>query len=146
VFAAYAAADISSDAARDAADSVNLSELLFMVREGGLLDKNLSVAKVSLIFTMVNLENALKSVEELLAEGVPELAVAEAADDDEDELVYEEWCDVVVRMVNEKFPAAERVPGQDFALLLDEYLENTMLPKYTQLLKDKKRGLGNKHI
>lgn len=189
-FAAYAAADISSVDARQAADSVNLDELLFMVRprkrrctppssraptcraaqpadarvrarahprahrtprgrqvrEGGLLDKSLTIQKVALIFTMVNLENALKSTEELLAEGVPAQALAEGGDDDEDELVYEEWCDVVVRIANEKLPAAARPPDADFALLLDEYLEETLLPKYAQLIKDKKRGLSAKHL
>ncbi|KAG8459785.1 hypothetical protein KFE25_014348 [Diacronema lutheri] len=149
IFASYAAADISSAEARDAADSVNLKELLFMAKEGGLVDKELSPAKIAFIFTTVNLENAFKSVEELAAEGIaPTVAAvvsAVDADDDEDELCYAAWCDVIVRLVNEKLTPEAR-EGKEFCAALDEYLEGQLIPRFVQVIKGKKRGIGSKHL
>lgn len=118
-------------------------------KEGGLVDKELSPAKIAFIFTTVNLENAFKSVEELAAEGIaPTVAAvvsAVDADDDEDELCYAAWCDVIVRLVNEKLTPEAR-EGKEFCAALDEYLEGQLIPRFVQVIKGKKRGIGSKHL
>jgi len=145
IFSNYAAADISSAEARDAADSVNLKELLFMMKEGNLIDRECTQAKIALIFTVVNLENTLKSAEQLTSEGIP--TDENEADDVEDELCFAEWCDVIVRMINLKIPAeAREAEGKDFWTVLDEYLGNVLIPHFVQLVKDKKRGVGSKYV
>ena len=54
IFTSYAAADMDIDA-QAAQDSVNLTELMYMLTEGKLLDGvNLSISKVSQIFAHVN--------------------------------------------------------------------------------------------
>ena len=54
IFTSYAAADMDIDA-QAAQDTVNLTELMYMLTEGKLLDGvNLSISKVSQIFAHVN--------------------------------------------------------------------------------------------
>lgn len=107
------------------------------------------VAKLAYIFTAVNLENTLKSAEELTAEGIPTGEDGDGddddADDNEDELCYAEWCDVIVRIIREKSPA-DVLESKEFCVVLDEYLDQKLIPKYVQIIKDKKRGIGSKHV
>jgi hypothetical protein len=105
--------------------------------------------QVAFLFTTVNLENALKSAEQLSAEGIapqPASAELDEPDDDEDELNYVEWCDVIVRAVKDKFAARITREGSDFHEVLNGYLEGEMIPRFLQIIKDKKRGIGSKHL
>ena len=54
IFKLYAAADQTSTEALAALDTMNLPELLFMLKEGGLIDDKLTVSQVGHIFTQVN--------------------------------------------------------------------------------------------
>ena len=128
IFKSYAAADMDVDA-QDATDTVNLAELMFMLKEGGLLDVNLSVSRVSQIFTHVN----TASDEE------------EEGDEDEAELCYDEFQNVIVRCCDAKIPEANR-GGETFEVVLQSWLQLVFVPTYRRLLKDKARGLGSKTL
>ena len=122
IFASYAAADMGVEA-QAAQDSVNLAELMFMVKEGKLIDANLSVSAVSQIFSTVNAQ----SEEE------------EDGDDDESELVYDEWVQVIARCCNAKIPEEAR-GGEPFEYTLQSWLQLVFVPTYKRLLKEKARG------
>ena len=85
----------------------------------------LSVAKVSQIFAHVN-----SSSEE-----------EEEGDEDEAELVYDEFVSVIVRCCDAKIPEPMR-DGQPFVEdILQRWLKLIFMPTYRQLLKDKTRGI-----
>lgn len=157
IFAAYAAADISSVEARDASDMINLKELMFFAKEARLIDARFSLASLAYLFSAVNLENRLKSLEQLDADGIELKVVAkpvaageaeeDAADDNEEELCFAEFRDILVRIAYEKFPPDSPARGaRELAIALDDWLERQLLPLLTQCIKDKQRGVGQKHI
>ena len=110
-------------------DSVNLAELMFMVKEGKLLDERLSGARVQQIFTQVNAAEAEE----------------EEGDDDESELVYDEWVQCIARICDAKIPEAQR-GGECFEYVLQSWMAMVFIPTYKQLLKDKKLGIGAKTL
>ena len=67
-----------------------------------LLDDNLTVSKVGTIFTQVNV-----SSEEV-----------EGGDEEEAELVFDEFLQVVVRLCDAKIPPANRENGEEFVFTL----------------------------
>ena len=129
IFKSYAAADMNVEAQGAALDSVNLTELLYMLKEGHFMDDNLSVSRVSQIFSLVN-----SSSEE-----------GEGGDEDEAELVYEEFISVIVRCCDAKIPEAQR-DGAPFEEVLQRWLQLSFVPTYRQLMKDKARGLIKKTL
>lgn len=128
IFVSYAAADMDVDA-QDATDSINLAELMFMMNEGKLIDPNLTVSTVSRIFTHVNTQ----SEEE------------EGGDEDESELDYHEFKQVVVRICDAKIPEDKR-GGEPFENTLQAWLQLMFVPTFRRILKDKARGLGSKTL
>jgi len=129
IFKLYAAADQTGAVAQAALDSMNLPELLFMLREGGLIDDKLTVSQVGHIFTQVK-------------------AASEAEDSDEDdaECVYEEYLQVLCRCSDARIPASSRVQGEEFCSTLQRWLHLIFIPIYTRLLKEKARGNGSKTL
>lgn len=130
IFKAYAAADQTGAEAQATLDSINMAELLFMLKEANLLDDNLTVSKVGTIFTQVNV-----SSEEV-----------EGGDEEEAELVFDEFVQVVVRICNAKIPPEMREPGEEFVFTLQRWLKLIFIPKFKQLVKDKQRGIGSKTL
>ena len=128
IFKCYAAADMEGDAL-STTDSVNLAELMFMVKEGKLLDDRLSGAKVQQIFTQVNAAEAEE----------------EEGDDDESELVYDEWALCVARICDAKIPEEAR-GGNPFEYTLQAWLDLVFVPTYKQLLKDKRKGTASRTL
>ena len=91
IFASYSAADQSVDA-RAAADSVNLQEFLFMLKQGKLTDDNLTLLKATTVFEFVNMQSGEE----------------EGGDEDEGELVYEEFVQVMARCCDAKIAPQSR--------------------------------------
>jgi len=130
IFKLYAAADQSGAEAQAALDSMNLPELLFLLREGGLVDDKLTVSQVGHIFTAVNASEE-----------------AEGGDEDDAECVYEEFLQVLCRCCDARIPASSREePGEEFVYTLQRWLHLIFIPTYTRLLKDKARGNGSKTL
>ena len=127
IFKLYAAADQTGAVAQAALDSMNLPELLFMLREGDLIDDKLTVSQVRHIFTQVN-------------------AASEAEDSDDAECVYEEYLQVLCRCCDARIPASSRVEGEEFCSTLQRWLHLIFIPTYTKLLKEKARGNGSKTL
>ena len=127
IFRSYAAADMDIDA-QDAMDSVNLAELMYMCKEGRLLDAALTVSKVAAIFSQVN------AAEE-----------DEGGDDDESELVYDEWVQVIARICDAKIPEDKR-GGECFEYTLQSWMQLVFVPCFKQLLKDKAKGNAAKTL
>ena len=128
IFKLYAAADQTGAVAQAALDSMNLPELLFMLREGGLIDDQLTVSQVGHIFTQVN-------------------AASEAENSEDDaECVYEEYLQVLCRCCDARIPASSRVEGEEFCSTLQRWLHLIFMPTYTRLLKEKARGNGSKTL
>ena len=128
-FQIYAAADQKS-AVLDSAtnETVNLPELIFMMKEGGMIDPELTLVVLTDIFAKVN-----ASFEE------------SGDNDDAQELDFSEFQEVVARICHFKIPASQR-EGSAFELTLHTWLTLLFLPKYKALLKEKKRGTGKKHL
>jgi len=124
IFDVYAKADMSDVDV----GTINVKELIFMVKEGGLFDESLSVPQLISIFSVVN-----SSYED------------EGGDDDETELSFDEFLAVIARICNCKIPE-ERRNGGPFELTLQSWLHLLVIPKYNGLLADKKRGVGKKNI
>ena len=102
---------------------------MFMMNEGKLIDPNLTVSTVSRIFTHVNTQ----SEEE------------EGGDEDESELDYHEFKQVVVRICDAKIPEDKR-GGEPFENTLQAWLQLMFVPTFRRILKDKARGLGSKTL
>ena len=128
IFKSYSAADQSADA-RLAADSVNLAELMYMFKEGRLIDDNLTNGKVATIFSLVNSQSD----------------ECEGGDDDTAELQYDEFMQVVARCCNAKIPVENR-GGEGFEYTLQAWLHYMIVPVYKQLIKDKARGIASKTL
>lgn len=130
VFGYYAAADKSSMEALQADDSLNLDELLMMLKDAEQLDASLSAARVGTIFKEVN-------------------SASEAAgeDDDDNELTLEEFLQIFVRLGHAKLrgggegtaDSEAAADGKGFAVLLAAWLEELM-GVYKRVIRDKKRG------
>ena len=106
IFRSYAAADQSASLAdASTADSLNLPELQFMMKEGGMVDDSLTVLKLKEIFAEVN-------------NGSEE----DGIDDDADELVYDEFIMVLAMICDVKIPEARR-GGEPFEYTLQAWLQ-----------------------
>ena len=117
-----------STGAMAAMGSINLQELVFMMREGKMLDDNLTMATLSSIFTAVN------------------TSFEEAGDDtDEQELDFNEFLQVIARTCHFKIPERER-SGTPFEETLQSWLQLIFVPIYRGLVKLKKDGVGKKNV
>ena len=128
IFRAYAAADKSIEA-QTAQSSINLAELMFMCKEGRMIDSTLSGSRVSQIFYLVNMQS-----EQDAAAGL-------GGDDDESELTYDEFVQVIARICDAKIPEASR-GGEPFEYTLQAWLQLYFIPTYKPILKAKARGMG----
>ena len=107
-------------------DSLDMDELTYMMKEGDMIDDQLTVLKLGFIFTEVN-------------SGAEE----EGVDDDADELVYDEFLGVLAMICDAKVPESTR-GGEPFEYTLHAWLQLRFLPVYKRLLKEKQRGLLKK--
>ena len=73
-------------------DSLDMDELTYMMKEGEMIDENLTLHRLNQIFVEAN-------------SGAEE----EGVDDDEDELVYEEFVEVLTMICDAKVPEEQRV-------------------------------------
>ena len=93
-----------------------------------MLDENLTMLKLSHIFTEVNAGGE-----------------EEGLDDDADELVYEEFVQCLAMICDAKVPKETR-GGEPFEYTLQAWLQLHFLPVYKRLLKDKQRGTIKKTL
>lgn len=147
---------------------------MFWAKEAKVLDAKVTLSELAYMFSTVNLENRLKSTEQLDAYGldgvVPTLGAAkelpsssskfkaaaegsslEAAEieEDEDALCYAEWRDVLVRVArerNEPRGGTKTSPQPHLAEYLDTWLERELMPHLEIVIKGKQRGIGQKNI
>jgi len=129
IFRSYAAANTSAALAHSSTlDTLDLDELTYMLKEGEMIDDGLSVVKLNTIFAEANAGGE---------EG--------GADDDADELVYEEFISVLAMICDAKVPVARR-SGEPFEFTLHAWLLLVFLPVYKRLLKEKAKGNVKKVI
>jgi hypothetical protein len=129
IFSCYKKANQEAGIA-DAAtlETVDITELVFMMKEGNLLDNSLTQHKLEMIFEEVNA-----------------IGEEEGVDDDEVELVFEEFLPALALICDAKVPPSAR--GDDpFELTLNAWLQSQFLPIYRRLLKEKEKGLAKRTI
>ena len=103
-------------------DSLDMDELTYMMKEGEMIDENLTLHRLNQIFVEAN-------------SGAEE----EGVDDDEDELVYEEFVEVLTMICDAKVPEETR-GGEPFEYTLHAWLQIVFIPKCKALLKLKQKG------
>jgi hypothetical protein len=102
---------------------MNYSELLFLIKEGELLDERLTLFQLTDIFTRTN----------VLGEAL--------GDSDPSQLCFQEFGLLLARMANVKFPPEER-DGEPFETTWHNFLQLIFVPRFRKLLKAKKQGAG----
>ena len=127
VFNSYAQADKSASGSLRTLDTISLPELMFAMKEGKMFDNNLTVAKLASIFACTN-----AAAEE-----------EEDGDDDEQELVFDEFVQLIACVCDTKVPAHTRW-GVAFEHTLQSWLHLIFLPTYKRILKDKARGIASR--
>eukprot|EP00322_Chrysochromulina_rotalis_P018740 CAMPEP_0115871890 /NCGR_PEP_ID=MMETSP0287-20121206/23126_1 /TAXON_ID=412157 /ORGANISM="Chrysochromulina rotalis, Strain UIO044" /LENGTH=378 /DNA_ID=CAMNT_0003326759 /DNA_START=1 /DNA_END=1137 /DNA_ORIENTATION=+ len=129
IFRSYAAADqgaVVNDSA--SLESLNIAELAFMLKEGEVLDENLTIMKMKSIFAEAN-----ASAEE------------EGIDEDESEMTFEEFLPALALICDTKIPDHKR-GGDAFEKTLYAWLQLQFIPTFRRLLKEKQRGQAKKTI
>ena len=89
------------------------------------------------LFTLSNLPDELDDENEMTKEDW-ELGDAE---DDGDEISFNEFCKLLARICNCKIPPENR-GGNPFEVTLNNWLGLQIIPNYNRILKDKARGIG----
>ena len=129
IFRSYAAANAIAGVNNSATmDTLDLKEIEYMMKEGEMLDDNLTILKLKTLFDEVN-------------SGAEE----DGLDDDADELVYAEFVDLLALICDAKVPEDTR-GGEPFEYTLHAWLKLRFLPLYKRLLKEKQKGLLKKAI
>ena len=127
IFRSYAAANMDAGVGDSATlDTLDLGEMTYMLKEGEMFDENLTILKLKGLFVEVNTG-----------------AEEEGVDDDADELVYDEWIDLLALVCDAKVPEHAR-SGEPFEFALHAFLQLRFVPTYKRLLKEKSRGLVKK--
>ena len=115
VFEMYAPRDVQSIDGKSKLHLINLGELLEMMREGHMIDEELTATKVISVFSEVNYK------------------FSEGGDDDESqELVYEEFLELLTHVCDLKVPAATR-EGVEFEETFQSWLQLVFIPTYRKL-------------
>ena len=113
-------------------------QVLFFVKDGNLFDGGqLTHTEVTRLFTLSNLPDELDDENEMTKEDW-ELGDAE---DDGDEISFNEFCKLLARICNCKIPPENR-GGNPFEVTLNNWLGLQIIPNYNRILKDKARGIG----
>ena len=128
IFQIFAASDVSL-AAQAHSETLNFPELMFMMKQGGMIDANLTVAQVTAIFAQVNAQ----------ADDDGE------RDDDSQELNFTEFKNMIYRIANAKIPKKDR-GGEPFEYTWHSFLQLVFLPRYRSIIKDMKRGIMKKTV
>lgn len=129
IFRSYAAANTKAGLNdTETLDKVDLNELAYMMKEGGMMDDHLTGVKLTSIFAAVN-------------SGADE----EGVDDDADELVYDEFLPCLAMICDAKVPEHTR-GGEPFEYTLHAWLQLVFLPRYKLLLKEKRKGTQKKTL
>jgi len=95
------------------AATMSLAELMSLLKETGLLDLKLNPRVIAEAFVHVNMED--------------ELYVNANKDDISSELVYDEFCELIVRIAREKLPVDEL--EVEFGVALDTWLGLDFMPR-----------------
>lgn len=129
IFRSYAAADqVAGLADASKLDTLNLNELTFMMKEAKLFDENLTILKLRSIFAEAN-------------QGAEE----EGTDDDDNEMIYEEFLPALAMICDAKIPESWR-GNEPFEYTLHAWLQLNFIPTYRKLLKEKARGTAKKTL
>lgn len=153
IFQTYACSDVNiQTGALSNLSSINFKELQFLAKEGGLLDENLSLMQLIMMFTRVN-------------------AFAEQTGDDDEggmgELNFTEFVSLLASIANAKYgsqsaggsdggedagkageapagaPAGDvAVQGSSFEETWRSFLGLLFVPRFKKLLKAKRQGTG----
>lgn len=127
-FQVFAASD-QSLSGQTTQDSMSFAELIFMLKAGGMIDSNLTVAQITAMFALINAQGADDGEK----------------DDDAQELNFGEFKALICRIANAKIPASAR-GGEPFEFTWQAFLQIVFLPKYRSVIKDMKRGLAKKTL
>ena len=128
LFAVFAAADQSLNG-QTTQESMSFAELIFMLKAGGMIDANLTVAMITAMFAQINAQGADDGEK----------------DDDAQELNFSEFKTLICRIANAKIPPKNR-GGEPFEHTWHAFLQIIFLPKYRAVVKDMKRGLAKKTL
>uniref|UniRef100_A0A7S2N782 EF-hand domain-containing protein n=1 Tax=Haptolina brevifila TaxID=156173 RepID=A0A7S2N782_9EUKA len=130
IFAVFAATDMSLTAQAHM-ETMSFAELVFLMKQSGLLDGNLSVAKVSEIFAQVNAQ-ATDTGEK---------------DDDAEELSFGEFKNAICRCANAKIPIDLRGdPPEPFEYTWQAFLQVLFLPRMKKVASDMRKGVAKKTL
>lgn len=128
VFEVYSRADVTINQAKGHLQTMNFPELLFLCKEGQLLDERLSLLTLTTIFRRTNMD-----------------AMATGVDDSTAELSFSEFILVLAQVANAKYPPETR-GGQPFDSTWQSFLSLIFVPKFKKLLKAKRQGAARQTI
>lgn len=135
IFDSYAAADQLSAEARQASGSLNLGELTFLAKDGKLFDAAFTFAGLNAVFVRVNAGSADGG------------GHADGDDDDEQELVYDEFLEALARICCAKLGLGDGSQMlEPFELSLQSWLGLFFVPTYRRIMKDKAKGVLKKTL
>ena len=117
IFACYAKSDRRNAATTNRLHSMNISEFLFLLEEGGIFERGISPKAAAGTFTQV--------------------CTLYQGDSSEEELEYPEFLTVVARVCD---LVTDRGAGDGFEEALAHWLEEIFLPKYSKLMRLKQQG------
>jgi len=133
IFDSYAAADQLSADARASTGSLNLGELTFLAKDGKLFDAAFTFAGLNAVFVRVN--------------SGPADGHADGDDDDEQELVYDEFLEALGRICCAKLGLGDGSEMlEPFELSLQSWLGLYFVPTSKRILKDKAKGVLKKTL
>ena len=128
IFKVFAAADVSLTG-QAALETLSFPELVFMMKQGNMIDAKLTVAQLTEIFAKVNAQASDDGNK----------------DDDATELDFSEFKTLLCRIANCKIPQEDRF-GEPFENTWKAFLHLRFIPVYKTVVKDMKRGLAKKNL
>ncbi len=128
VFQVYSRADVTINQAKGHLATMNHAELLFLCKEGQLLDERLTLLGLTTLFRRINTD-----------------AAATGVDDNTAELSFDEFMLMLGQMANAKFPPETR-SGEAFDATWQSFLTLLFVPRFRKLLKAKRQGAGRQTI
>ena len=124
VFRTYCVADVQAAFAGKSLEMLNIHELQLMMQEAGIVDGNITMARVESIFGVAKAEG--------LNEGV---------DNESDTLSYEEFCMVLSLLCDAKVPE-ERRGDEPFEYALHAWLQLSFVPAARRAVKARVKTVG----
>ena len=119
-FHTYCVADVQAAYAGKSLETLNVNELQLMLSDAGLVEGNVTVARVESIFVAASAQ--------LRASAEPSNEEAAALD-------FDEFCVALAMVCDAKVPETARGEGEPFEVTLHAWLQLSFLPTMRRVLK-----------